>query len=84
MAIALSMVLLRETADLPVPGIEQELRTRYPDFDATITADDGHTASLKLRDGALFVALVRAPIPWPDLEGALRHESAVEERSRVV
>jgi hypothetical protein len=84
MAVALSMVMLRQAVAPPAARIQQELRTRYPDLATAITSDEDGTVALKLRDGALFVALVRAPIPWPDLEGALRHESAVEERSRVV
>lgn len=69
MAVALSMVLLREEAALPAARIEQELRARYPDLDAAVTSDEGGIASLKLRNGDLFVAPVPVAIPWSDLEG---------------
>lgn len=63
------MVLLREEVAAPASRIEQELRTRYPDLNAANPADKESVASLKLRDGELFVALMPAPIPWSDLEG---------------
>ena len=69
MAVMLSMVLLREVADLPVQRIEQELRTRYPALQPSIIADERGTASLKLSNGELILACMPAPIPWSDLEG---------------
>jgi hypothetical protein len=69
MAVALSMVLLREEAAAPAARIAQELQTRYPDLSAANPADKESIASLQLRDGDVFVALMPAPIPWSDLEG---------------
>ena len=77
------MVLLREEAVVPAARIEQELRTRHPDLNASSPADENGTASLKLRDGDLIVALMPAPIPWSDLEGpcatSLLWKNAAEE-----
>jgi hypothetical protein len=77
------MVLLREEVAVPAARIEQELRARYPDLNAASPADEKDTASLKLRDGDLVVALMPAPIPWSDLEGpcasSLLWKNAAEE-----
>ena len=77
------MILLREEAVVPAARIEQELRTRYPDLNASSPADENGTATLKLRDGDLIVALMPAPIPWSDLEGpcatSLLWKNAAEE-----
>ena len=77
------MVLLRDEAVVPAARIEQELRTRYPDLNASSPADENGTASLKLRDGDLIVAPMPAPIPWSDLEGpcatSLLWKNAAEE-----
>jgi hypothetical protein len=62
------MVLLREQVAVPAARIEQELRARYPNLSAANATDQETVASLQLRDGELFVALIRAPIPWSDLE----------------
>lgn len=69
MTIALSMVLLREAADLGVPRIEHELRTRYPELEATLTAAEGGTASWRVRDSDLVLGLMSGPMPWSGLEG---------------
>jgi Domain of unknown function (DUF4261) len=63
------MVLLRDTADLPVPRIEQELRTRYPDLHAAIAESEGAVAVLQLKNGRLMLACMPCQIPWSDLEG---------------
>jgi hypothetical protein len=69
MAVALSMIMLREEAAPTASRIEQELRTRYPDLNAAVASAEDGTASLEARNGALVVALMPVPIPWSDLEG---------------
>lgn len=74
MDVALSMVLLRETADLPVPRIVEELRARYPELNASVEGtEDGEretsVATLQLQDAYLALACMPSPLPWSDLEG---------------
>lgn len=69
MSVMISMILLRGSVALPISAIEHELRNRYPELGASSTADEGSTASLKLKDGELVLGNMPAPIPWSDLEG---------------
>jgi len=74
MAVALSMVLLREMAELPLSRIVDEIRARYPQLNATIdhTKDEESApsvGSVQLRDGYLALVCMPCPIPWSDLEG---------------
>lgn len=63
------MVLLREQKPLPVAAIEQELRRRYPELEASVTHDDAATPSFELTKGQLILGSMPAPVPWTDLEG---------------
>jgi hypothetical protein len=72
MALMMSMIMLRRSIDLPVSEIDRELKGRYPELGVFSTANEGTTASLKLKDGELVLGNMPAPIPWSDLEGPCR------------
>jgi hypothetical protein len=69
MALDICMILLREGNSLLPSSIERELRSRYPELEASITDDKGGTPSFKLKNAELILGSMPAPIPWSDLEG---------------
>lgn len=69
MSVMISMILLRQKIDLSISEIERELRSGYPELEASATTGEGVTASFKLKNAELVLGNMPAPIPWPDLEG---------------
>ena len=68
MAVMISMIMLRQSVDLPISEIEREFQARFPELNASWMDKDRITASFKLKDGELVLANMPAPIPWSDLE----------------
>lgn len=69
MSLNISMVLLDTDSALPVADIARELRNRNPELAATVTADEGSTASFDLAEATLTLGAMPGPVPWSDLEG---------------
>jgi Domain of unknown function (DUF4261) len=70
MALAMSMILLREDAPLSLDDLQHAFRTKWPDASAPADAsEDGTTLSFRTGSADIIVARMPAPIPWSDLEG---------------
>ncbi len=70
MALAMSMILLREEALLPLDDLQHDFRTKWPDVPAPADAsEEGTTLSFRTGSADIIVGRMPAPIPWSDLEG---------------
>jgi hypothetical protein len=68
MSVMISMILLRGSIALPISAIEREFQNRFPELGVSGTANEGITATLRLKDGEVVLGNMPAPIPWSDLE----------------
>jgi hypothetical protein len=86
MSVMISMILLRQSCELPASAIERELQHRYPDLGASLDTNEEGIPSFQLKDGTLMLATMPAPIPWSELEGpcatSLLWKDAAEEVQR--
>ena len=70
MAIAISMILLREDLPLSVDEIRCCLAEHWPDLPAATDCEQGDgTLSLGIGESAIILGKMPAPFPWSDLEG---------------
>ncbi len=70
MALAISMVLLRDMAKPSLADIQQEITAEWPDLKAASDFDQQDvTLSYQVGSSGVILGQMPAPFPWSDLEG---------------
>jgi hypothetical protein len=70
MALAISMVMLREDADLFVADVQGVLSSNWPDLPTATDVDQKeNTIAFRVGTSNIILGKMPAPIPWADLEG---------------
>jgi Domain of unknown function (DUF4261) len=70
MAIQISFLLLTEATEISLDDLRAEISTNWPDVYATdFKANEGGPISFQWGEATIFLQLMKAPIPWSDLEG---------------
>lgn len=70
MALAISMVLLQDDAELSAADIQRDMAAHWPDLEApTDSKQQEGIVSFEIGSSSIILGKMPAPFPWSDLEG---------------
>lgn len=70
MALAISMILVRDSARPSAAEIQSEIAAEWPDLQAAASFDESdNTLGFQCGSAVVLFGQMPAPFPWPDLEG---------------